>query len=333
VTETAAPHSEPSAALPEHGELLRMLRLMKLHRAIEDRLEVAYLQGKLVGPLFVGRGQEAVGVGYASSLGKADVVFPSHRDLGAFLAKGVTTEEVFLQYLGRRDGPTRGRDANLHMGVWKRGVGSFISHMGDTVPVAAGVGFAFKTRGEPHVVVCCNGDGATSRGDWYEGLNLAAVQRLPVVYVCINNQYAYSTPLSTQMAVETVAVRASGYGMPVQTVDGNDVLAVYRAIQPAIARARDGLGPSFVECVTYRMTGHGAHDDASYVPPAFFEEGASRDPIVQFCGYLTESSGVDASEIARMDEEIAEEVEAAWTMAEAAEYPEGPETLEGVYAE
>ena len=168
MTETAASQGKESSADPGRDELLRMLRLMKLHRAIEDRLEVAYLQGKLVGPLFVGRGQEAVGVGYAASLGSEDVVFPSHRDLGAFLAKGVTAEEVFLQYLGRRDGPTRGRDANLHMGVWEKRVGSFISHMADTVPVAAGVAFAFKSRGESHVVLCCNGDGATSRGDCYE---------------------------------------------------------------------------------------------------------------------------------------------------------------------
>lgn len=317
---------------PGRETSLRLLRLMKLHRAIEDRLDVAYRQGKLVGPLFVGLGQEAVGAGYGAHLGSDDAVFPSHRDLAAFLAKGVTAEQVFLQYLGRRTGPTRGRDGNLHMGDWSKRVGSFISHMADTAPVSAGVAFAFKARGQPNVVICANGDGATSRGDWHEALNIAAVMKLPIVYVCVNNQYAYSTPLTTTMAVDTVAERASGYGMPVVSVDGNDVLAVYEAIAPAVARAREGGGPSFVECRTYRMTGHGAHDDASYVPPDFFEEGKRNDPIVRHTAWVMET-GVSAEEIRRMDEEITAEVGAAWEHAEAEEYPDGPETLVGVYAE
>jgi TPP-dependent pyruvate/acetoin dehydrogenase alpha subunit len=309
-----------------------MLRLMKLHRAIEDRLEIVYRQGKLVGPLFVGRGQEAVGVGGAVQLSAEDVIFPSHRDLGAFLAKGVTAERIFLQYLGRKDGPMRGRDGNLHMGDWNLRIGAFISHMADTVPVAAGAAFAFKARGQAHAVLCYNGDGSTSRGDWHEGLNLASLLRLPIVYVCLNNQYAYSTPLSKQMAVATVAERASGYGMPVDRVDGNDVLAVYDALRPAIERARSGAGPSFVECVTYRMTGHGSHDDASYVPDAFFDEGRRTDPIVRFLDWLIHSERMSTVEIDEMDAGIAAEVEAGWLAAEASEYPPGPDTLLGVYA-
>jgi pyruvate dehydrogenase E1 component alpha subunit len=310
-----------------------MLRFMKLHRAIEDRLEIAYRQGKLVGPLFVGRGQEAIGVGAGILLEADDAIFPSHRDLGAFLTKGVTPLQIFLQYLGRRDGPTRGRDGNLHMGDWSHRVGSFISHMGDTVPVAAGVAFAFKARNQPQVVLCFNGDGATSRGDWHEGLNIAAVLRLPVVYICVNNGYAYSTPLSQQMAVETVAERASGYGMPSQRVDGNDILAVHRTVEAAIQRARAGDGPSFVECVTYRMTGHGAHDPADYVPRAFLEEGERNDPIRRFLNWLDQSSRVSPFDVDVIDRSIEAEVEKAWAEAEAAEAPSGPETLLGVYAE
>lgn len=332
VEPTAVGAPEPSVA-PGPDDLLRMLRYMKLHRAIEDRLEIAYRQGKLVGPLFVGRGQEAVGVGGAVLLEADDAIFPSHRDLGAYLAKGVTPLQVFLQYLGRRDGPTRGRDGNLHMGDWSVRVGSFISHMADTIPVAAGVAFAFKSRGEPQVVLCYHGDGATSRGDWHEGLNLAALFDLPVVYVCVNNGFAYSTPVSRQMAVETVAERASGYGMPVHRVDGNDVLAVHDVMRSAIHRARGGLGPSYVECETFRMTGHGAHDPADYMPADFLERGARSDPIQRFVERLSQSSAVSPLDIDVLDQTIKAEVEAAWAEAEAADLPSGPETLEGVYAE
>jgi pyruvate dehydrogenase E1 component alpha subunit len=315
------------------GTLIRMLQYMKLHRAIEDRVEIIYRQGKFAGPVFLGRGQEAVGVGSAILLQEDDVIFPSHRDLGAFLLKGMTPEAIFLQYFGRRTGPMRGRDGNTHMGDWKLKIGAFVSHMADTVPVAAGAALAIKTRRQRNVVLCCNGDGASSRGDWHEGLNIAAVMQLPVVYICVNNQYAYSTPVHRQMAVESVAVRASGYGMPVETVDGNDVLAVYASAKWAIDRARTEGLPSFIECVTYRMTGHGSHDDASYVPDAFFKEGKEKDPIERFSRWLTAQEVMTEEEIAAMDERIRREVSAAEEVGEAGPLPEGPDGLTGVYAE
>jgi pyruvate dehydrogenase E1 component alpha subunit len=313
--------------------LHRMLYYMKLHRAYEDRIEVVYRQGKLAGPVFVGRGQEAVGVGSAIQLGKDDFIFPSHRDLGAFFIRGMTTEAVSLQYFGRRDGPMRGRDGNTHMGDWSLNIGIFVSQMADTVPVAAGVALALKRRGENNIVLCYNGDGATSRGDWHEGLNLAAIMQLPVVYFCVNNQYAYSTPVEKQMAVEGVAERASGYGMPVDSVDGNDVLAVYASARVAIERARSGAGPSLIECITYRMTGHGSHDDARYVPERFFEEGREKDPIPRFVATLREHDMVSSDEVAHMDARIDLEVEDAMEKGEAGALPEGPEALTGVYAE
>ncbi len=214
--------------------LHRMLYYMKLHRFYEDRIEIVYRQGKLAGPVFLGRGQEAVGVGSAIQLGKNDYIFPSHRDLGAFFIRGMTPEAVSLQYFGRRDGPMRGRDGNTHMGDWSLNIGLFVSHMADTVPVSAGVALVLKMRKQGNVVLCYNGDGATSRGDWHEGLNLAAVMQLPVVFFCVNNQYAYSTPLNKQMAVRTVAERASGYGMPVYSIAGNVVLAVSASATVAI---------------------------------------------------------------------------------------------------
>ena len=325
--------SDSSIMEVERETLHRMLYYMKLHRFYEDRIEIVYRQGKLAGPVFLGRGQEAVGVGSAIQLGKDDYIFPSHRDLGAFFIRGMTPEAVSLQYFGRRDGPMRGRDGNTHMGDWSLNIGLFVSHMADTVPVSAGVALVLKMRKQGNTVLCYNGDGATSRGDWHEGLNLAAVMQLPVVFFCVNNQYAYSTPLHKQMAVQTVAERASGYGMPVDSIDGNDVLAVYASAKAAIARARSGAGPSFIECLTYRMTGHGSHDDARYVPEEFFERGRERDPIPRFVATLEADSMVTDAEITEMDARIATEVEDAMQKGEAGALPEGPEALLGVFAD
>jgi pyruvate dehydrogenase E1 component alpha subunit len=176
------------------------------------------------------------------------------------------------------------------------------------------------------------GDGATSRGDWHEGLNLAAVFRLPVVYVCVNNQYAYSTPLERQMAVPRIVDRAAGYGMPVDLVDGNDVLAVREVARRAIARARGGGGPSFIECVTYRLRGHGAHDDNRYVPRDFLEAGERRDPIAGFTRALHDRGMLDEAGREELDRRIAAEVEVAWTEAERSPLPAGTDTLDGVFA-
>lgn len=318
----------------ELGEsrLRALLRWMKLQRALEDRIVSLYKQGEVVGGVYTGHGQEAIGVGSAVQLREGDVIFPSHRDLGAFLVRGMQPGDVFAQYLGRVDGPTRGRDGNMHMGDWDLGIGAFVSHMADTVPVAAGAALSLRQRGLDNVVLCYNGDGASSRGDWHEGLNLAAVLNLPVVYICVNNQWAYSTPLDRQMAVERVAERASGYGMPTDSVDGNDVLAVHRSVGEAIDRARSGAGPSFVECVTYRMTGHSHHDPAHYVPDHFFEEGKRRDPIDRYQRWLQERGVLEEEELREVSGEIEEAVEAGLEEGRESAWPEGPEAVEGVYA-
>jgi len=312
--------------------LREMLYWMKLQRAVEDRIVSLYKQGEIVGGVYTGHGHEAIGVGSAIQLGREDVIFPSHRDLGAFLVKGMSPMAVFAQHLGRLDGPTRGRDGNVHMGDWDLRIGAFVSHMADTVPVSAGVALSFRYRDEPHVVLCYNGDGATSRGDWHEGLNLAAVLDLPVVYICVNNRWAYSTPLHRQMAVDRVSERAGGYGIPGVTVDGNDVLAVYAAVREAIGRARSAEGPSLVECMTYRMTGHSHADSADYVPDEFFEEGRRQDPIDRFTRWLREQDLLDGEHLEAMEERISREVEDGLEEARESPLPDGSETLRGVYA-
>ncbi len=205
--------------------------------------------------------------------------------------------------------------------------------LGDNVPVAAGIGLSFKMRGQDRVALCSFGDGATSRGDWHEGINMASVFKVPVVFICNNNQYAYSTPLERQMAVENVADRAEAYGMPGEIVDGNDILAVWDASTRAIERARDGDGPTLIECKTFRMTGHSAHDDAGYVPPELFEFWEERDPISRFERFLTDRGLITAVGIEELQQRINNEIDEAIQAAEKDPFPEPEDCLKDVYLE
>ncbi len=312
--------------------LLQIHYYLHLTRALEERLSILYRQGKIVGGVYLSTGQEAVSVGGAAALGPGDVIVPSHRDMGAHLLRGIAAREVVAQYLGRVGGPMRGRDGNVHFGDVARGDVAFISPMGDGIPVAAGVALGLKRKGEGRVCMTWFGEGAASRGDFHEGVNLAAVLNLPVVFICNNNQFAYSTPLQKQTRVADIAARAEGYGIPGKIVDGNDVLAVYEAAAEAVARARQGEGPSLIECKTMRIRGHSEHDDASYVPTELVESWRSRDPIRLFdeklCGWGVLTDDAAASVRAR----ITEELEAAIAWAEASPLPDPSEVAAGVYS-
>jgi pyruvate dehydrogenase E1 component alpha subunit len=321
-------------ALPTRETQLKILYYMKVVRELENRIErKLYRQGKILGGVYVGRGQEAIAVGSCIDLREDDVVCPSHRDMGAFLIRGMSLRTIFAQYMGKKTGATKGKDSNMHMGSLEHNLIAFISMLGDNVPVAAGIGLSFKMRGQDRVVVCSFGDGATSRGDWHEGLNMASVLKCPVVFVCNNNQYAYSTPLERQMAVENVADRAPAYGMPGEIVDGNDVLAVWNASQRAIEYARGGNGPSLIECKTFRMTGHSAHDDASYVPQELFQYWETRDPIRRLERTLLQQNILSDAGIAEMDKGIHTEIDEAIAIAEKDPYPEPEDCLRDVYFE
>lgn len=198
----------------KRADLLQMYYYLLLTRSLEDRITALYRQGRIVGGCYTSHGMEAIAVGYASAIERDDVIAPFHRDMGAFLIRGITPGEVLAQYLGKRTGPTKGKDGNVHMGDLKRGVLGFVSHLADNLPVATGAALAFKIRGESRVVVAGTGDGGTSRGDFHEAMNFAAVRKLPVVFFCNNNQYAYSTPQRLQMAITDVVDRAMAYGMP-----------------------------------------------------------------------------------------------------------------------
>jgi pyruvate dehydrogenase E1 component alpha subunit len=317
----------------KRADLLQMYFYLRLTRAIEDRVTALYRQGRIVGGCYTSHGMEAISVGYASALERDDVIAPFHRDMGAFLVRGITPGEILAQYLGKRTGPTKGKDGNVHMGDLKRGVIGFVSHLADNLPVAAGVALAFKIRGESRIAFAGTGDGGTSRGDFHEALNFAAVRKLPVVFFCNNNQYAYSTPQRLQMAIHDVVDRAKAYGMPGEIVDGNDVAAVYLASKRAIARARAGEGPTFLEFKTMRMHGHSEHDPAKYVPAELLEAWKKKDPILKAEQLLIQFGYGDEASFHEVGERVKKEVEAGLEFAEQSPLPEGREVLEGVFAE
>ncbi len=325
--------SSPSP-LPDPQTLRDLLYYMKLTRELEDRLErKLYRQGKIVGGVYVGRGQEAIAVGSCILSEPDDVICVSHRDMGAFLIRGMPPREILAQYMGRKTGPTRGKDGNMHMGSLKYNLVAFVSMLGDNVPVATGIGLKMKMRGEKNVSICYFGDGATSRGDWHEGMNMAAVLKCPVVFICNNNQYAYSTPLERQMAVENIADRAEAYGMSGEIVDGNDVTAVWEVAARAIEKARSGGGPSLIECKTFRMTGHSAHDDAGYVPPELFEFWEKRDPIKRLQASLLEQGLITDAEIDELTKRVVAEVDEGVAIAENDPFPDPEDCLTDVYYE
>jgi len=317
----------------EPAEVARKcLYYMSLMREVEDRIErKLYRQGKIVGGVYVGRGQEAISVGTALLATPDDVLFPSHRDMAVLLIRGVTPGQIVAQYMGRVGGVTRGKDGNMHMGDLKLNVVSIISAMAACVPVAAGAALALRYQGKNNVVLCYFGDGATSRGDWHEGLNFAAVQKLPVVFICNNNQYAYSTPISRQMACANVADRGPAYGIPAEIVDGNDVLAVQEAGKRAVAHARSGKGPYLIECKTFRMTGHSAHDAADYVPKNLWDEWARLDPIARLEARMRDKGWGAEAEFDELRARIKTEVDEAVAWAEQSPYPDPATLLDGVY--
>lgn len=324
--------NEHSSQSPEAELSRKFLYYMALMRDAEDRIERRlYRQGKVLGGVYVGRGQEAIPVGSGLAARADDILFPSHRDLALYFIRGVTPQQVFAQYMGRVDGLTRGRDGNMHMGDLGKGLVAIISAMAASVPVAAGAAMALKYQGKDSVVFVYFGDGATSRGDWHEGINFASVQKAPLVLLCNNNQYAYSTPLEKQMACANVADRAPGYGIPSEIVDGNDAWAVYNAAKRGAEHARGGFGPYLIECKTFRMTGHSAHDPADYVPKQLFEEWSKMCPIQRLEQKMLDNGWADRGAIDAIHEGIKSEVDQAIEAAEKSPYPDASELLQGVY--
>ncbi len=313
-------------------DLLQLYYYMRLMRAIEDRAWILANQGRLVGRLYTGHGQEAIPVGSAYALQADDVIAPMYRDMGALLIRGVTPGEVFAQYMGKRTSSNRGKDSGLHIGDLERGIIGMISILPDSLPVTVGAALTFKLRKEPRVALTYFGDGATSTGGFHEGVNMAAVLRVPAIFICENNQWALSTPNAKEFAAESIADRAVGYGIPGVTVDGNDVLAVYRATKEAVDRARAGGGPTLIEAKTMRMKGHSAIDPAGYVPPEHLEQWAARDPIQQFETRLRAQDVLDDEMRTEIEARIDREVDQGVEWAEAQPEPEPGDVYTDVFA-
>jgi len=314
-------------------DLLKIYYYMKLIRALDDRASKLYRQGKLMGGVYSGRGNEAIAIGTAYTLEKEDILAALQRDVGATLVRGFTPAGIFAQYMGKKTGYTRGKDINLHMGDLKQGIIAPISMLGETIVVCSGIALSFKLRREKRVVLTYIGDGGTSTGLFHEGMNFAGVMRLPLVVICENNQFAYSTPLSKQTAIKDLVERAKAYGIPGVIVDGNDVLAVYEVTKEAVERARRGEGPTFIEAKTMRMRGHAEHDEAAYVPKELLEEWAKKDPIERFEKHLRSRRILTKTLQGEIETRVEKEIEEAVQFAENSPWPEPEEALEGVYAE
>jgi 2-oxoisovalerate dehydrogenase E1 component len=291
----------PSWSIAAHDRALDAARKRDLYRAllfprlVEEKMLILLRQGRL-SKWFSGMGQEAIAVGVAAALGPDDPILPLHRNLGVFTGRGLDLLTLFRQLLGRDGGYTGGRDRTFHFGAPAHHVIGMISHLGAMLPVADGMALAFQLRGEDRVAAVFSGDGGTSEGDFHEAVNLAAVWKLPVIFVVENNQYGLSTPVSEQFACEKLSDKGLGYGIAAETVDGNDLLAVIDATTRAAARGRRGEGPTLLEFVTFRMRGHEEASGVAYVPKHLFDEWAAKDPVARYERQLLDEGTLTADE-------------------------------------
>ena len=349
------PRPSNASANPSDGlkgnQLLEMYWFARLAREIEERLVILFRQSKVIGGLYRSLGQEGESVGTAYALKKSDAILPLIRNMGALMTMGIRPREIFLQYMAKAQSNSRGRDLNIHivhMPDWIRRpalnadavlgepeapvVVGPISMLGDSIPVAAGIGMGARMRGRDLVAMAWIGDGATSTGAFHEGLNFAAVQKAPLVVVAEDNKYAYSTPISKQMAITRIDERAAAYGIPHELVDGNDMLAVYDVAKRMVDRARSGQGASLIGVDTMRMQGHAQHDDARYVPKALIEAWQKKDPLARFAKTLRERGAAKEGQIAEIDRMAksyaADEADAA----EQSPMPDPASVERGVYA-
>jgi len=313
--------------------LLEIYYYLRLTRSLEERLVNLYRQGKVIGGLYCSLGQEGQSVGSAYALQPGDILSPLIRNLGSMLVMGTTPVDLFRQYMAKGTGPTHGRDTNVHFADLAKGYLGNISHLGDMVPVMAGIALSFRMRGERRVGLVHVGDGATSTGAFHEGVNFAAVQRVPLIVIIENNGYAYSTPTFRQTAVKRLAEKAKAYGVPAETVDGNDVFAVYESTKRAVERARRGEGVTLIEVVTYRRKGHAEHDDQRYQPQEERQHWARQDPLDRYLHRLVAEGWADEAEVRALDERVATELDAAVAAAEHEPLPHGDSALSGVLAD
>ena len=316
---------------PDKKLLVRMLYNMMLQRSAEERIYELHKEGKIVGGVFSGRGMEAIPVGAASALDENDIIFPLFRDLGAYFVRGMSLRQVFCQYLGKKNGPTRGRDANMHMSDPNHRIFGMISHLSAMIPVAAGTALAGRLKNENSCALAFIGDGGTSAGDFHEGLNLASVMKLPLIVIIENNQIAYSTPSNRQYACTNLIDRAAGYGIEGFLINGNDILHVYKTIRKAVLSVKNGKGPILIEAQTYRLPIRN-NDNGKNTIDNRFGKWTDKDPIKTFQAYLKKKKYINSQHLIEIQNNIDSEIEESVKFAEESPFPDGIEAIDGVYA-
>jgi TPP-dependent pyruvate/acetoin dehydrogenase alpha subunit len=332
-----AQSSRPSDALTRN-QLLEMYYFARLARDVEERLVILFRQSKVIGGLYRSLGQEGESVGTAYALERRDAVLPLIRNMGALMTVGVRPLEIFRQYMAKGTSNSRGRDLNIHIvhlpdpEADEPVIVGPISMLGDSIPVAAGIAMGARMRGKPRVAMAWIGDGATSTGAFHEGLNFAAVQRIPLVVVAEDNKYAYSTPIAKQMAIARIDERAASYGIPHELVDGNDILAVYDVAKTMVDRARAGGGAQLIGVDTMRMQGHAQHDDARYVPREMLDEWMVKDPIARYRKTLVERGTVKDYELDDIDAMTKDYAAKEADLAVDEPMPDPATVVRGVYA-
>jgi pyruvate dehydrogenase E1 component alpha subunit len=323
--------SQPPAPLPDKQMALALYRTMRRIRTFEDMVFRYFQAGRIPGTVHQYQGQEAVAAGVCGRLRPEDYLTSTHRPHGHAIAKGIALREMAAELFGSRLGCCGGHGGSMHMGSAECGMPPASAIVAGGVPIAAGMGLSCKMLKPGTVVACFFGDGAFNNGAFHEGANLCAIWELPVVLVCENNFYAASTHVTLSNKIPRLAERAAAYGMSTETVDGNDVFAVYEAAGRAADRARGGGGPTFLECLTYRRCGHSRRDQNKYRDQQEEQFWLARDPLDMARARLTREEAATEQELAVIDQAAAVEVQMALDYGEQAPQPAGEEALRHVF--
>jgi pyruvate dehydrogenase E1 component alpha subunit len=318
--------------IPVKMELLSdMLRKMLMARLFEEKIEALFMQNLIGGTVHLYIGQEAIAVGACSAIGKKDYIVSNHRGHGHCIAKGGDIKKIMAEILGKETGYCRGKGGSMHVSDIEIGNLGANGIVGAGIPIATGAALALKLQHRKQVVVCFFGDGASNTGAFHEGVNLASIYSLPVIFVCENNCYAISSPVCNTFCIPNISERAQSYGMPGVSVDGMDVLEIYNAMGEAVERARQGGGPAFIECMTYRFKGHYIGDPCTYRTKEELEAWKKKDPIEKFKRYLKNKKILTAKGIRKIEETVQLEVKEAEQFALNSPEPKGEEAFQAVY--
>lgn len=310
----------------------QMLERMDLIRFFEEKADELFALGRVHGTMHLSIGQEASAVGACAALREDDLLLSTHRGHGHCIAKGAEVKLMMAEFMGRENGYCHGRGGSMHIADVERGNLGANGIVAGGIPLAVGVGLAIQMKRETRVILSFFGDGAVNEGAFHESMNLAAIWKLPLVFICENNQYAMSMPVHAAFPINPLSERAKGYAIPGVTVDGNDVLAVYEAVRDAVGRARRGEGPTFLECVTYRWKGHSKSDQQKYRTRAEVQEWKKRDPIMHFESHLVATGVLTEGEISQVRERARAAIEEAVQFAENSPEPSVDNIMDGVYA-